>query len=93
MVKREPTPPIEDDCKYLIVHFPYPMYANMMREDHRIEFAHWIAACIGDRYLATLYFKPSVRNITPTIMTINAYISSLTCTHTLYILTTLLACR
>ncbi|PAV23173.1 hypothetical protein PNOK_0024100 [Pyrrhoderma noxium] len=34
----------------------------MMREDHRIEFAHWIAACIGDRYLATLYFKPSVGN-------------------------------
>lgn len=63
MVKREATPPIEEDCKYFIINYPYPLYANVQVEEERHDLACWIASCIGPQYLAALYYKPSVRKM------------------------------
>lgn len=63
MVKREATPPLEEDCKYFIINYPYPLYANVQVEEERHDLACWIASCIGPQYLAALYYKPSSPNM------------------------------
>ncbi|CDO77597.1 hypothetical protein BN946_scf184936.g22 [Trametes cinnabarina] len=59
MPKRAKTPTIEDDAKYLTVVRPYPAHPNMELEDHRREFARWIASCTGAFYLRAFYHKPT----------------------------------
>ncbi|KAI0351993.1 hypothetical protein OH77DRAFT_1410146 [Trametes cingulata] len=62
MPKRAKTPELIDDAKYLTVVFPYPAHPNMELEQHRKEFARWIAACTEDPlYLRAFYHKPTVR--------------------------------
>ncbi|KAL5512578.1 hypothetical protein ACEPAG_3231 [Sanghuangporus baumii] len=63
MPKREPTPPLEDDSKFLIINYPFPLHANMTIEKERVELAHWIASCIGQDNLTAIYYKPSAPNM------------------------------
>ena len=60
MVKREPTPPIEDDTKFLIINHPYPLHAAPVIEEERVKLAHWLASCVGQDYLIAIYYKPTV---------------------------------
>ncbi|EJD08189.1 uncharacterized protein FOMMEDRAFT_16648 [Fomitiporia mediterranea MF3/22] len=63
MPKREPTPELEDDFKYFVVNYPYPLHARMDSISERHELAHWIASCIGKDDLTAVYYKPSAPNM------------------------------
>ncbi|KAH8110567.1 hypothetical protein DFH11DRAFT_1690809 [Phellopilus nigrolimitatus] len=63
MVKREGTPPTDDDSKYFTVNYPYPLYVNMISKPERDAFALWIASCIGQEYLVSVYIKNSAPNM------------------------------
>ena len=61
MPKREPTPHLDEDFKYLIVNYPYPLHANINIEGDRFAFTHWLSTFIGQENLFAIYHKPSVR--------------------------------
>lgn len=63
MPKREPTPPQDDDLKYFVVNYPFPLHANMQIPEERLTFAQWISCSLGQEYLTAIYHKPSVSPI------------------------------
>ena len=61
MPKREPTPPLADDTKYLSVMNPYPLHCNPVIPDEIQLFAKWVTACIPQDDLPAVYYRPKVR--------------------------------
>ncbi|KAI0827749.1 hypothetical protein BC628DRAFT_1317715 [Trametes gibbosa] len=59
MPKRAKTPELNDGAKYLTVVNPYPPHPNLELQQHRIDFARWIAACTTPPYLLSFYHKPT----------------------------------
>ncbi|RXW12643.1 hypothetical protein EST38_g13210 [Candolleomyces aberdarensis] len=47
MVKREKSPVIRDDAKYLVVYQPYPLNADFDLPGDYIAFAFWVAVVLG----------------------------------------------
>ncbi|KAI0074854.1 hypothetical protein K474DRAFT_1664954 [Panus rudis PR-1116 ss-1] len=62
MPKRQKTPPLPDDFKYLTVVYPYPAFANMELPEDRKTFARWIACITGVEALVAFYYKPTSPN-------------------------------
>ena len=61
MPKKEALPEIEDDSKFLVVHYPYPPLAQVAeRKLDRIAMAQWVASCVGQEYVISFYTRKTV---------------------------------
>ena len=60
MPKRPPTPETDEEHKYLIIHYPYPLHADMNEPDDVRTAALWVACVVGPKYLYAIYYKPKV---------------------------------
>jgi hypothetical protein len=59
MPKRIATPPpADDEPKYLTVVKPYPLNAHWELPKDVVEFARWIACCIGTTSFYAFFYKP-----------------------------------
>jgi hypothetical protein len=65
MPKRVATPPPSDDePDYLTLYQPYPLNAHWELAADKIQFARWIACCIGTQPFYAFFYKPKVGFIT-----------------------------
>ncbi|KZT03888.1 uncharacterized protein LAESUDRAFT_703856 [Laetiporus sulphureus 93-53] len=59
MPKRIPTPPPPDDePRFLTVHYPYPLHANVEHMGDRLAFVYWISSIIGAKSFYAFYYRP-----------------------------------